>query len=198
MPDALSGFVRVGWWPMGDHWTRVPRSNTDFSFVSDKNLRVNFWDVEGFEASSGITKTLRILHTKEMSLKRKRIAGQWVFEEEEHSWWWATTIPKSMIPTKALWEAAHGRWQIENNLFHNLSTYWALDHCYKHDPVAIINFILTLFISFVLVGTFYHRNLKPQLRKNFTVIGIADQLYMQLAVLCLNAPWVTLVSGPSP
>ena len=65
-------------------------------------------------------------------------------------------------------------------------------------PVAIINFILTLFISFVLVETFYHRNLKPQLRKNFTVIGIADQLYMQLAVLGSNAPWVTLVSGPSP
>ncbi len=163
-----------------------------------KNLQVKSWDHEGFEASSGIKKTLRILHTEEKSKKRKRIAGKWVREEEEHNWWWATTIPKSMLPTKALWEAAHARWQIENNLFHNLSTYWALDHCYKHDPVAIINFILTLFIAFVLVETFYRRNLKPQARCHFTVIGITGQLYMGLAILSLNAPWVTRFSGPAP
>ena len=45
-------------------------------------------------------------------------------------------------------------------------THWGLDHCFKHDPTAILNFVLTLFLVFgvalhlwgyhdVLVAVFY-------------------------------------------
>ena len=53
----------------------------------------------------------------------------------------------------------------------------------KHDPTAIVNFILTLFIAFVLLQSFYHRNLKPQVRALFgTLIAIADELYVSLCM----------------
>ena len=65
-------------------------------------------------------------------------------------------------PSRQLWRAGHRRWDVENDLFNTLSTHWALDHCFKHDPTAIVNFILTLFIAFVLLQRFYLRNLNAE------------------------------------
>jgi hypothetical protein len=84
----------------------------------------------------------------------------------------------------------HGRWEIENDLFHTLATYWSLDHCFKHEPTAIVNFILTLFIAFVLLQSFYRGNLKPQRRAYLTLIGLARELYFSLATLESPAPWL--------
>ena len=48
-------------------------------------------------------------------------------------------FPQSMrIPR----HIAHRHWGIENDLFHTLVTYWSLDHCFKHHPMAILNFVL--------------------------------------------------------
>lgn len=98
---------------------------------------------------------LRVLHTEETQNKRERIAGEWVKKSVTAQWWWATTISASLLPSNGLWQAAHHRWDIENDLFNTLSTHWSLDHCFKHDPVAILNFTLTLLITFVLIQSFF-------------------------------------------
>jgi hypothetical protein len=142
---------------------------------------VRVWDVEGFTSCEGINVPLRVLHAHELRRRRERIAGQWVETQEEHDWWWATTIPKKLLPTRQLWQAGHARWDIENDNFNDLATNWNLDHCFRHDPVAIVNFVLTLFIVRVLMQTFYLRNLKPPVRRGFTLIAIARQLHAGLA-----------------
>ena len=81
-------------------------------------------------------------------MPRRRRGGRWIEVTDRQDWWWATTLPASRVPTRTLWEIAHGRWEIENELFNTLVTHWSLNHCYKHDPTAIVNFILTLFIVF--------------------------------------------------
>jgi hypothetical protein len=40
-----------------------------------------------------------------------------------------------------------------------------------------VNFLLTLFLVFVLLQCFWRRNLKPPLRDCFTLIGLAAELY---------------------
>jgi hypothetical protein len=35
--------------------------------------------------------------------------------------------------------------QNENGCFNSISTHWGLDHVFKHDPTAIVNFVLTLY-----------------------------------------------------
>ena len=101
-----------------------------------------------------------------------------------------TTLPISRLSTRLLWQIGHGRWEIENNLFHTLATYWSLDHCFRHEPTAILNFILTLFIAFVLVQSFYFGNLKPQRRADLALIGIAAELSFGLATMDSPAPWL--------
>ncbi len=91
--------------------------------------------------------------------------------------------------------AAHRRWDIENDCFNALSTHWGLDHCYQHDATAITNFTRTLFIVFVLLPSFWRRNLKPPKRLLLTLIALARELDRGLAGC--RAPWQRqLARGP--
>lgn len=157
---------------------------------------VMLWEEESFECWEGIPTALRVLHAQETQHKRSRVAGEWIHTDETHHWWWATTIPAQLMPARQLWHAAHRRWDIENDLFNTLSTHWSLDHCFRHHPTAILSFILTLFIAYVLLQCFYQRNLKPQRRKGFTLVGIAAQLYLGFAHGGLSAPDIQYPRSP--
>lgn len=154
---------------------------------SENGCRIQFWDEEGFTSCEGVKQPLRVLHTVETSRRRQRIGGQWRESEEEKSWFWAATLSPRQLPTRGLWRAAHGRWDVENDCFNTLSTHWGLDHCYKHDATAVVNFVLTLFIVYILLQCFWLRNLKPALRRTLTLIALARELDRTLAT-CL-APW---------
>ncbi|MBU0718265.1 MAG: transposase [Planctomycetes bacterium] len=172
-------------------------ADMDSGLWNDPDRTVRFWDAEGFTSCEAIHVPLRVLHTEETLHKRRRIAGEWIERNETQSWWWATTLGAHRLPTRYLWKTAHARWDIENDHFNVLATHWHLNHCFKHTPSAILNFILTLFIAFLLVQTFYLRNLKPPRRHHFTLIAITRQLYAALAATPLHAPWVAL-SGAKP
>lgn len=115
-------------------------------------------------------------------------------ETEKHTWCWATDISKAQLPTVHAWQSGHSRWDIENDNFNDLSNNWGLDHCYKHDPTAIINFILTLFITFILIQSFQLRDLKPPVRKLFSRIAIAAQFVAGMASENFTAPWIEMFS----
>jgi len=162
---------------------------------SENHCHIRAWDAEGFTTAEGIKVPLRVLHTEETVTQRYRKKDRWVEETEAHNWWWVTTLSKSQLSTRMLWHIAHRRWEIENDLFHTLVTYWSLDHCFKHDPTAILNFVLTLFIAFVLVQSFYYGNLKPQRRIHLTLIGLANELHLGLVAMDISAPWVSSRGG---
>ena len=50
--------------------------------------------------------------------------------------------------------------------------------------------MLTLFIAFVLLQSFYLRNLKPQGRIHLTLIGLANELHLSLTIMKTRAPWL--------
>ena len=149
-----------------------------------------FWDEGDFTSAEGVKAPLRVLHAHETVTRRRRIAKEWLEDIEEHDWWWATTLSLSQLPSRKLWKAGHHRWDVENDVFNTLSTHWALDHCFKHEPTAITNFVLTLFIAFVLLQSFYLRNLKPPRRIHFTLIGLGNQLHLSLMLNANHAPWL--------
>jgi hypothetical protein len=161
----------------------------------EDRCHVRAWDADGFTTAEGVNVPLRVLHTEETVTKRHRQGRQWIETTEVHHWWWVTTIPLSRLSTRQLWEIAHRRWEIENNLFHTLVTYWSLDHCFKHEPTAILNFVLTLFIAFILLQSFYHGNLKRQRRLHLTLIALASELHLGLIVMDAPAFWTTLRGG---
>jgi hypothetical protein len=149
-----------------------------------------FWDAEGFTSAEGIKARLRVLHAYETITKREQLGKEWIETVEDHHWWWATTLSRFQLPTRQLWRIGHNRWDIENDLFNTLSTHWSLDHCFKHEPTAILNFVLTLFITFVLLQSFYLRNLKPPRRRYLTLIGLGDELHLSLRLNVIHGPWL--------
>jgi hypothetical protein len=148
---------------------------------SEGRRSVQYWDEEGFTSCEGVAEPLRVLHTVETVRRRERIALEWKESEETSSWYWATTFKQRHLPTRQLYRAAHSRWDIENGCFNSTSAHWGLDHVFKHEPTAIVNFILTLFLAFVLLQCFWTRNLKSPFRDRFTLIGLAAELYLSLA-----------------
>jgi hypothetical protein len=166
-----------------------------FSFTQpqvweERNQRIQAWDVEGFSTAEGIKVPLRVLRTEEAITRRHHDGGGWIQKQETHHWEWVTTLPAARLSTYHLWQIGHGRWEIENDLFHTLATYWSLDHCFRHEPLAILNFILTLFIAFVVLQSFYLGNLKPQRRTHLTLISVAVELALGLATMDIPAPWL--------
>jgi len=166
-----------------------------FSFTApqvweEPNQKIRTWDAEGFTSAEGIEVPLRVLRTEEVLTRRHRDGEGWIRNNETHHWEWVTTLPAARLSTRLLWQIGHGRWEIENDLFHTFATYWSLDHCFRHEPTAILNFILTLFIAFVLLQSFYLGNLKPQRRAHLTLISLAVELAFGLATMDAPAPWL--------
>ncbi len=155
----------------------------------DRRRTVQSWDEEGFTTCAGVHKPLRVVHTVETVRRRERVARQWQENEETSSWYWATTLSQRQLSTRRVWRAGHQRWDVENDCFNTLATHWGLDHCFKHDPTAIVNFVLTLFLVYVLLQCFWQRNLKAPLRAVIgTLIGLAEELRRSLGSPG-RAPW---------
>jgi len=155
----------------------------------DRRRKVQYWDAEGFSTAEGVKKPLRVVHTVETVRLRERVAGQWREKEETSEWYWATTLTRRQLSTRRVWQAGHGRWDVENDCFNTLSMHWGLDHCFKHAAAAIVNFVLTLFLVYVLLSCFWQRNVKAPLRAAIgTLLGLADELRRSLGA-DVRAPW---------
>lgn len=88
---------------------------------------IEVWDLPGFEIEKSPYK-LRVVRYHE-SWKEKG--------KEESKWMWvATTL--EMADYRILWEMMNRRWDIEENGFHQLKTYYHAKHCYCHAAVEVI------------------------------------------------------------
>ena len=165
--------------------------------------RSSYWDIDGIQVNDQMKKPVRVLRALEPHRARVRTTKRTPKLPEEkhepHDNLWATTAPKAALPTRSFLQLGHHRWDIENRTFNILVNYWGLDHCYKHEPAAILNFILTLFIAYLLIQCFRSRNLKPEVQRLFvTLISLADELRTSLAAASGWAPWIQRASLPAP
>lgn len=179
----------------------------------ERGREILLWDEENFTSAEGVARPLRVVRTEETPLerriaKRSKTGGTEKTEEPQETpgavkdkpvkhWCWATTIPKKDLPARQLAQAGHARWDIENDNFNDLSTHWGLDHCYKHDPAAILNFILTLFITFVTLKSFHLRHVKDPRIKALAFIALAHEFLAGIDH-CGHGPWWSLNAHPPP
>ncbi len=142
----------------------------------EKGRSVKYWDEEGF-TTDAIREPFRVIRTEETWSQRERVAREWTHTPKQSNWLWATTIPQHIVPVRQISQAGRGRWRIENNIFNVLVQHWGLNHCFHHEPTAILNFILILFIAHTLVACFHQLNMKEPLRKRFSLIAVTAQIF---------------------
>ncbi len=186
----------------GDHRLLVQDAQGLFSqqqpgcWVDAKPKRtVRYWDEQGFTSCEGVKQPLRVLRTEETVRRRQRIAGHWHETDQTATWSWLTTLSKRQMSVRGVWRCGHGRWDIENDCFNTLAAHWGLDHCFKHAAGAIVNFLLTAFIAYAMLQSFWLRNLKPAVRAGLSLIALAREL--DRGLIGCPAPWYgVLARGP--
>lgn len=142
---------------------------------------VELREADGFTTAS-ISTPLRIVHAHETGLRRERVAGQWKQTPIDSHWYWATTMPSSLSDARVIFDFGHDRWKIENEGFNELVTSWHSRHIYHHHPNSIQVLWLMLFMAHAVFHCFHKRNLKAQLRKEYTVIYFAELICANLRI----------------
>lgn len=98
--------------------------------------RIESWDLSGFEME-GVSVPLRVVKYCEHIMRKDG-------KEEVRRMWLVTT--SQTIPYENLWEMMHKRWDIEENGFHQLKTYYHAKHCYCHAGTeAVFMLMITAF-----------------------------------------------------
>jgi len=132
----------------------------------ENRVKVSVWDIPGFEMA-GVQPKLRFLQFKEV---RQTKTGQ-----EERTVWVFTTLNAS---AKTIWRIMHSRWEIENNGFHQLKTYYHADHCFVHR--ATENILLINILAFNLREMYLFRRLKDFRETKITRVDMTQMWLMDL------------------
>jgi hypothetical protein len=121
------------------------------------------WDIEGCRSWESLGTEVRVVRSEESRTVRRQLSGE--AEQVTSEWMWAVTFSQKQAKTQTVVELGHDRWLIENKAINEMVTYWYADHLYRHHPIAIGAFWLTLMLVVNLFRAFLYLNIKPQLRQ---------------------------------
>lgn len=127
---------------------------------------IEVWDLSDFEME-GCEKKLRVVRFQETDQRESRFV-------------WLVTTLTSTTP-ELLWEMMHKRWDIEENAFHQLKTYYHADHCFCHSATEVI--FLLMLIAFNMRELYLYRRLKNFQKRKITLKSVTrlfrDQLLLE-------------------
>jgi len=146
-----------------------------------RRVIIRLWDFTDLETWPQLGSSARVIRCVVETTKRTKRGTQWVMETTENCWWWATTLTPQQAGAEEIMRMGRRRW-VEENSFNELVCHWAMDHRFKHEPNAIVTFLLTLFIAHFLQHLFYARGLQPEARlKLTTCLALAEELHSGLS-----------------
>jgi hypothetical protein len=119
-------------------------------------------DIEDLRSWPQVQVPVRVVRSQERYTQRCQLTGQRMTVATE--WVWVTTLATIQASTALVVRLGHQRWDIENYGFNEMVTEWNCDHVYRHQPNAMVAFLLTAFLAYNLFHAFLLLNLKPQRR----------------------------------
>jgi hypothetical protein len=143
-------------------------------------------DLEGFTTWPQVKTPVRVVASRESRSIRRQLDGK--VKESLADWLWVTTLPKAHASTGAVLQIGHRRWSIENQGFNELVNQYHADHVYRHEPTAIVVFWLLAQLCLNVFMAFFIRNLKPAVRKAFTMRHVARLMLAELYLPLVRAP----------
>ena len=70
----------------------------------------------------------------------------------------------------------HKRWDVENNVFHQLKTEWDLDHCFLHSPTGVETILMFTIIAFNLMQLYFFRCIRGFREKKVLQTNIIEDI----------------------
>ena len=121
-----------------------------------RDRHVQLWEVRdlSFSQSYGYGRKVQVVHAQEQWVQNTVVGGQKVSQPQSSDWWWMASKGLQGYPSRVVYEGGHRRWGIENKAFNELTQFYHLEHCYHHEPVAMLAQMLILLLGFVLFNAF--------------------------------------------
>lgn len=136
-------------------------------------------DLEGFASWPQFERgPIRVIASRETTSVCRQLTKQ--DEQKTSDWLWVTTLSKQRADSQTAVQMGHARWLIENRGFNETSNAWHADHVYKHEPTALLNFLLVTMMAYNLFHAFFHRNLKQVFRKTLDYLHLARMVSGEL------------------
>ena len=121
-----------------------------------RDRQVQLWPVKDLHFSDGYTKnqTVVVVLSEERWTERRVVGGHKQAKPQQSRWIWVACAALAAYTAEVVYQAGHRRWGIENKAFNELTQYYHLEHCYHHDPNAMLVQMLILIFGFALFNAF--------------------------------------------
>jgi hypothetical protein len=119
-----------------------------------RDRQVKLWEVKDLNFSKSYGGKVRVVHSQEEWVEHKVVGGKKTSQRQTSDWWWMASEGLAGYPARVVYEAGHRRWGIENKAFNELTQFYHLEHCYHHEPVAMLAQMLILILGFILFSAY--------------------------------------------
>jgi len=134
----------------------VAAAPTEDFYDEMRERQVKLWEVKdlSFTESYGYDRKVSVVHSQEQWTQTEVMGGKRVRQPRTSNWWWMASEKLRDYPSRVKYQAGHRRWGIENKAFNELTQFYHLEHCYHHEPVAMVAQMLILMLGFVLFSAY--------------------------------------------
>jgi len=149
-----------------------------------RDRQVKLWDVNDLDFSESYGGKVRVVRAEEHWVERKIVGGKRISQPQTSHWWWMASAGLQGYPCQVVYAGGHRRWGIENKAFNELTQFYHLEHCYHHEPTAMLAQMLILMLGFVLFSAYALLHSQPVRLGQVTLKELAQDLN-----LALEEPW---------
>jgi hypothetical protein len=123
---------------------------------------------------------MRVVIAEEKWHENQQLNGQTTVVPKQSHWRWLVDRSLNSSSGQIIHAIGHQRWGVENHAFNELTKYYSLTHCPRHEPVAILVWLLFRILGFNLFEFFVRLNGKLWRQGRTTLQAIAKELNLAL------------------
>ena len=147
---------------------------------------VQLWEIQDLRFSQTYVRKVRVVHSQERWTETKIVGGKKTHQPRLSDWWWVVCEQLRGYPVEAIYLGGHRRWGIENKAFNELTQYYHLEHCYHHEPCAMLAQMLILMLGFLLFNAYAVLHSQRMRLGDTTLKALAHSLDLALEE---DLPW---------
>jgi hypothetical protein len=148
-----------------------------------ESREVDLWEVKDLPFTEAGIGLMRVVLAQERWVEVQRRAGRKIQVPRQSHWRWLVSPELDHCEASVIWRIGHQRWGVENHAFNELTQHYHLTHCPRHEPVAILAWLLIRVLGFNLFELFVRLHGKLWRQGRTTLQEIARQLDRALEVI---------------
>ena len=152
----------------------------------ERDRQVRLWEVKDLLFSEGYARPVHVVRSEEQWVEKRVRGGQKRSQPRQSQWLWAASASLNGYAAPLVYQGGHRRWGIENKAFNELTQGYHLEHCYHHEPQAMLAQMLILMLGFLLFTAFAQLHSQGVRLGQITLKALAHELDLALEE---DLPW---------